>query len=105
MSLAAIEGALIELSGTAYAAAHALRTAGEQRRRHRGPLRASRGHLALAAGRHRPVLRAAGPRPASLQEAGGALRMAAARCGRAADNLAATMEPVKKRPERRPEAA
>ena len=41
----------------------------------------------------------------SLQEAGRALRTAAARCGRAADNLAATMEPVKKQPEGRPEAA
>lgn len=105
MTLAAIEGALIELSGTAYAAAHAL-----------VPPANSDGGIADRYARAAAIW----PSPrdgvgpsyeqqaqalASLHGAAAALRVAAGHCGRAAENVAATMQPVETVHERMSEAA
>ena len=108
-ALAAIEEAVFTLSRTCYAAAHAFVPLGDS-----GTRIAER--YARAATTWPSPRDGVGPSHeeqarilSSLHEAGAALRNAARHCSRAADNLAATMEPVdqlsERQRERRSEAA
>jgi hypothetical protein len=105
ITLAAIEGALAELSCTASAAAHALVP----------PANGDAGitdRYARAAAVWPSPRDGAGPSYeqqaralASLHDAAAALRVAARHCGRAAEHVAATMQPVDTVHERMSEAA
>ena len=107
-ALDAIEDALTTLSRTCYTTAHAFVPLGkgetsiaERYARAATTWPSPRGGTGPSHEQQARVL-------SSLHDAGAALRAAAAHCGRAADNLAATMEPVEvlpNRPERRSEAA
>jgi hypothetical protein len=106
--LDAIEDALTTLSRTCYAAAHAFVPLGnrdasvaERYARAATTWPSPRGGTGPSHEQQARVL-------SSLHDAGASLRAAAAHCGRAAGNLAATMEPVEHLPahsERTPEAA
>jgi hypothetical protein len=92
LALEAVEDALTTLSRASYAAAHALIPPGSS-----GDSIAARYARAATTW---PSPRAGGPSHeqqarvlSSLHDAGAALRAAGAHCGRAAQNLAATMEP------------
>ena len=107
--LIAVEDALTALSRTCYGAAHSFIPPGNSND-------SNADRYARAATTWPSPRDGAGPSHeqqarvlSSLHDAGAALRTAAGHCGRAAANLAATMEPVEtvsdRRPERRPEAA
>ena len=103
VTLAAIESALTALSRTAYAAAHALVPPGNSDD-------SAADRYARAAAVWPSPRDGAGPSHeqqarvlASLHDAGAALRAAAGHCGRAAESVAATMEP--ERYDHRSEAA
>jgi hypothetical protein len=108
VSLVAVGEALIALSGTAYAAAHALVPPAhddegitDRYARAATIWPSPRGGVGPSHEQQARVL-------ASLHDAGAALRAAAERCGRAAETVAATMEPIERRLqryERRSEAA
>jgi hypothetical protein len=104
-ALEAIEDALTKLSRTCYTMAHAFVPLGDSdtsiaERYARAAMAwpSPRGGTGPSHEQQARVL-------SSMQEAAAALRAAAARCRRAADNLAATMEPVEELPERDSEAA
>jgi hypothetical protein len=97
VTLAAIEDALTALSRTSYAAAQALVPLGsgddsiaERYARAATMWPSPRGGIGPSHEQQARVL-------SSLDDAGAALRTAAGHCGRAAANVAATMEPVERR--------
>lgn len=102
-ALKAIDDALATLSRTCYAAAHSFiplggvdDTISDRYARAAATWPAPRGGSGPSYEQQARVL-------SSLHDAGAAVRAAAGHCGRAASNLAATMEPVERRedPERR----
>jgi hypothetical protein len=99
VTLVAIEDALTVLSRTAYAAAHAFVSLGnsddsiaERYARAATMWPSPRGGVGPSHEQQARVL-------SSLHDAGAALRAAAEHCGRAAQTLAATMEPVERLPQ------